>query len=142
MYLRLILASLFLSIITLSSSAQIGQSRPDIIAEYGQDYEIGETEDGVKYIRYQKNYTTEQSGTYTQVKAIYFFEADDGTNICHRWLIIEPSSETNSWVKFLKKEMVETGYLEWKDYENNILYKIEIEDGFCVLKAEFDFDQK
>lgn len=142
MYLKVISTFAFLFLSFTSILAQIGQSRDDIIAEYGQHYEVGETNDGIKYISYDKEYTTEQSGTYIQAKAIYFFEADDGTHVCHKWLIIEPSSETNSWVKLLNKDFVKIGYMEWKDYESNILYKIEVEDGLCLLKAMYDFDKK
>lgn len=142
MYLKVISTFAFLFLSFTSILAQIGQSREDIIAEYGRNYEVGEADDGTKYITYEKEYTTEQSGNYTQIKAIYFFEADDGTLICHQWLIIEPSSETNAWVKLLNNDLVKIGYLEWKDYENNILYKIEVEDNLCLLKVKFDFDKK
>lgn len=142
MDLRFILVALFLLTSAQTSQAQIGLNKAEVIAEYGQNYENGETDDGMKYISYDKEYTTEQSGTYVQSKAIYFFEAADGTLICHQWLIIEPSSETNAWVKQLNKELVKIGYMEWKDYEKNILFKINVEDGLCLLKAMYDFEKK
>lgn len=139
---RLAFAGLLLVFALLPGHAQIGQNRQAIIAEYGDQYESGETDDGTPYISYEKSFTTEQSGTYTQIKALYFLEADDGSNICYKWILIEPSSETNAWVKYLNKEMVKIGYLKWKDYETNINYQLNVEDDYCLLKVAYDFENE
>lgn len=124
------------------SFAQIGQSRSDIIKEKGYSYKSGTADDGTKYITYEEEFSTEQSGTYTQYMGIYFSTIDDGTEICHFWKIVEPSSETNPWVSYFKKNMVEVEYMRWKDYESNILYKLEVEDGICIITAWYDFKKQ
>ena len=123
---------------TSNSYSQIFQSRIDIIDEYGFDYKSGITDDGTKYITYEKEYTSESSGTYTQYKTMYFMESDDGTEFCHYWVITEPITEVNGAVRYFKNQFVEVGYLEWKDYETNILYKVETDDGLCFITAWYD----
>jgi hypothetical protein len=118
------------------------QTRSDIIKETGYDYESGTTDDGTKYIVYQKELTTEQSGTYTRHKVIYFTTLDDGTEICNFWKVLEPSSETNPIVAYFKKNMVEVDYMKWKDYESGVLYEIEVEDGICIINAWYDFEKQ
>lgn len=124
------------------SFGQIGHSRSEIIKEKGYDYESGTTDDGTKYISYEEDVTTEQSGTYTQLKVIYFITTDDGTETCVGYRILEPSSETNTNVALLKKSFVEIDYMKWKDYEKEIIYTIEVKEGVCILTASFDFEKQ
>jgi hypothetical protein len=63
---------------------------------------------------------------------------DDGSEICYLWKIIEPSSETNSNVAHYKSKFVETDYMQWKDYERNIIYDIVVKDGICIITAWWD----
>jgi len=118
--------------------AQIHQSRSAIVKEYGYDYSEGVTNDGTKYISYKKDMKTIPSGSYTRTKAYYFTKLDDGTEICYLWKIIEPSSETNTNVAGYKSKLVELGYMQWKDYETNIIYEIEVKDGLCITTAWWD----
>ena len=140
--------SLILGMCLIASSeqsfGQIGQNRRDIIKEKGYDYKPGTADDGTKYISYKEEFTTEQSGTYTRLKAIYFTTIDDGTDICHYWRIYEPSSETNPWVSYFKKRFVEVDYMKWKDYESNIIYELDVEDidGICIITAWYDFKKQ
>ena len=127
---------------TQQSFGQIGKSRNDIIKELEYDYEPGTTDDGMKYISYGEEFTTEKSGTYTRYKFIYFFTNDDGTETCHFWMILEPSSEINSWVSYFNKELVKIEYMKWKDYETNILYTLDIEDGVCITTAKYDLNKQ
>lgn len=120
------------------TQAQIFKSRSDIIEEYGTGYEADVATDGTKYIVYENEYDTRASGEYIQLKAIYFTELDDGTEICNMWRIMEPSTETNSTISYLKDNFVETGYMEFKDYENEILYNVEVDEGHCILTATFN----
>ena len=140
---RILILGVILIISNQQSFGQILQTRSDIIKEYGYDYESGTAVDGTntKYIVYKKEITTEQSGSYTQRKVIYFSTLDDGTEICNFWKILEPSSETNSNVAYFKKNMVEVDYMKWKDYETGILYKIEVEVGLCIITAWYDFEE-
>lgn len=125
-----LLLILFLSLQTLK--AQIGQSRNDIIKEYGYNYTTGTTDDGHEYIEYKKDVNTNASGNYTEYNVYYFEKTDDGREFCYFRRRIEPSSETNIDVAYLKSKFVEIGTMRWKDYENNIIYDIVVKDGFCT----------
>jgi hypothetical protein len=119
-------------------TAQIGKSRTDIIKDEGYNYTSGVTDDGIKYITYEKSVSTNASGNYTQTKAIYFTKLDDGTEICYMWKILEPASETNNNVAYYKKKYIETAYMQWKDYEISIIYDIVVKDGLCIITAWYD----
>lgn len=121
-----------------TARAQLFQTRSDIISKEGYGYTIGVTDDGTKYIRYDKEMNTKASGSYTQAKVIYFTKLDDGREICYMWKILEPSSETNSNVAYYKSKFVETAYMQWKDYEINVIYDIVVKDGICVITAWYD----
>lgn len=124
------------------ANAQIGMEKDDILKEYGYDYESGTTDDGTKYIVYKKDYETNASGKYEQHKAIYFVNLENGKEICNMWKILEPSSETNTNVSYFKKKgYVEVDYMQWKDYENSILYDINVDDGICIITAIYDSEK-
>ena len=142
MKLRFFTLGVLLFSLTSEIKAQIGQSRSDIISEYGYNYETGSTDDGTEYLSYEREFSSDQSGAYISFKVIYFTEAEDGTQFCHYWKILEPSSETNAWVSSLNERLVKMGYMEWKDYETNTLYKLEIEDKICILTSWYDLEKK
>lgn len=121
-----------------TAKAQLFQTRSEIIKDKGYNYTTGVTDDGTKYIRYDKEMNTKASGSYTQAKVIYFTKLDDGREICYMWKILEPSSETNSNVAYYKSKFVETAYMQWKDYEINVIYDIVVKDGVCVITAWYD----
>lgn len=138
--LKITVSGILLSVFSISSNAQILQSRSEIIKERGYDYESGVTDSGTKYIYYDEETSTEQSGSYIRRKVFYFASLDDGTEYCQYWKILEPASETNPNVAYFKKRMVEVGKMKWKDYETNVLYTIEVAEGFCVITAWYDTD--
>ncbi len=119
-------------------TAQIFESRADIIAELETEYKTGETENGTKFIYYDTEYTTEPSGEFTQRRYVYFTTMDDGKEICHMWKLMEPASETNTNVSYLKKRYVELEYMQWKDYEREVIYNIEVKDGICTTWVWYD----
>lgn len=141
-FLKILTLGIFMAFSIQQSNGQIFQSRSDIIKEYGYSYESGTTKDGTKYIYYDKEFTSEQSGKYTQRKAIYFTTLEDGTEVCNFYKILEPSTETNPWVSYFKKNMVEIEYMKWKDYETGVVYKLEVEDGVCIITAWYDFEKQ
>jgi hypothetical protein len=130
--------TIFLLLCSLSIKAQLFQTRSIIIEEYGHEYTTGVTDDGTKYIVYDKRLFTNASGTYTQTKAIYFTILENGSEICYMWKILEPSSETNTNVTLFKSKFVEIDYLQWKDYETNIIYDIDVKDELCIITAWWD----
>ncbi|CAL67556.1 hypothetical protein [Christiangramia forsetii] len=127
----------FYSISFFNVNAQIFQEKEEIIKDL-DSYESGVADDGSDYIYFDKDLETKASGEYTRRKVIYFVELDDGTEICNMWKILEPSSETNSSVAFFKEKYVEVDYMQWKDYENEILYDIAVEDEICIITAVYD----
>lgn len=115
--------------------AQLFQTREDIINEFGPEYGTGVTDEGNNYIFYHKKVRTDASGIYIQTQAIYFVKHADGTEVCYKWKIFEPSSETNSNVAQCKSKFVEIGDMRWKDYENSIIYDIYVEDETCIITS-------
>lgn len=129
---------LFVLLTGLNVQAQIFQTKADVIEELGTNYESGVTDDGTDYLVYEQEFTTDASGTYTRYKAFYFVELEDGTEVCNMWKISEPSSETNPTVAYFKDKFVEVGYMQWKDYETEIVYDVEVDDGVCLVTAWYD----
>jgi hypothetical protein len=121
----------------LNIQAQIYQEKEEIIKEL-DSYESGVADDGSEYIYFDKELKTKASGEYTRTKVIYFVELEDGTKICNMWKILEPSSETNSSVAIFKNKYVEVDYMQWKDYENEILYDVEVDEKVCIVTAVYD----
>ena len=82
--------------------------------------------------------TTKASGEHVQTKAIYFQIRDDGIEFCSGWKVVEPSSETNSIIAFFKSKFVEIGYMQYKDYETNVVYDVVVKDDLCIITASWD----
>ncbi|SDX33034.1 hypothetical protein SAMN05216556_1255 [Aequorivita viscosa] len=38
--------------------------------------------------------------------------------------------------------MVEIEYMKWKNYETGVVYKLEVEDGVCIITAWYDFEKQ
>lgn len=130
---KLIFAVLVL--FSMTSIAQLAVTKTEIIQKLGYDYESGVTDDGTPYIMYAREMETTTSGAYTQFKAIYFFTTDDGVTLCFMWKIFEPASETNNNVAYYNSRFVKIGNKKWKDYETDIVYSLEVQDGVCVITA-------
>jgi hypothetical protein len=128
----------FIVLTSLNAKAQLFQTRSEIIKDKGYNYTTGITDDGTKYIRYDTETRTNASGNYTMTKVMYFMNLDNGKEICYMWKILEPSSETNSNVAYYKSKYVEVAYMQWKDYENNVIYDIVSKDGICIITAWWD----
>jgi hypothetical protein len=138
-YLKITILFLTLFVFTISVKAQLLQTKADIIKDEGYDYESGTTDDGSDYIVYKKDYETDASGKYTRHKVIYFVKLESGKVICNMWKIFEPASETNANVAYFKKQgYVDVDYMQWKDYENNIIYDIRVEDDICIITSVYD----
>lgn len=119
--------------------AQLHQKKSDILKAEGSNYESGSRSDGTEYIIYKKDYNSDEGDDYIVHKVFYFVELETGTKACYMWKIFTPSSETNAQVAFFKRQgYIEVGYMQWKDYENNTLYDIKVEDNFCVITAVYN----
>lgn len=124
-----------LVLFSVSSMAQLARTKSEIINQFGYDYEAGIADDGTPYIYYEREMETTQSGVYTQVKAMYFFTTEEGDVLCYMWKVFEPDTETNYNVAYYNSRFVKIGNKKWKDYETDIVYLIEVKDGFCVITA-------
>jgi hypothetical protein len=59
--------------------------------------------------------------------------------MCYKALMIEPSSETNNWIKYFNNEnYVKIDAMVWKDYEHSIVYKVSVKDSNCLVIKYFD----
>ncbi|AVR47055.1 hypothetical protein C7S20_18375 [Christiangramia fulva] len=134
---KLLTILIFSSISFLNVQAQIFQKKEEIIKDL-ESYESGVADDGSEYIYFDKEFNTKSSGEYTRRKVIYFVELDDGTKICNMWKILEPSSETNSFVSYFKDNFVEVDYMQWKDYETEILYAVKVDEKVCIVTAVYN----
>lgn len=66
-----------------TAKAQIFQTRAEIIKQEGYGYVSKVADDGTRYIYYDKEQNTKESGSYTRRKAMYFLNLDDGSEICY-----------------------------------------------------------
>ena len=123
-------------LVTFTSTAQLAQTRAEIIEKYGYDYKTGTTDgDATPFIYYEKMFTTDASGTYKQTEAMYFFTTTEGVKLCYLWRLIEPDTETNNNVIYLNSKYVKRKTMEWKDYRTGAVYSMKVEDGLCVISA-------
>ncbi len=121
-----------------SVNAQLNISRADIINEKGHNYTSGTTEKGVRFITYENERQTKASGKYTQMEIYFFGILYGGTEIANKMVIIEPATETNTYVNFFRSIHVEIGYRQWKDSElENLTYKIEMKGEYCLIIIEY-----
>ena len=132
------IALIFFNLITLN--AQVGSTKAEIIKEFGTTFEEDKTtDDETPYIVYEKEFETNASGKYIRKSAFYFTENKSKELICFLRKIIEPTSEINAFVKYYNgKGYVKINELKWKNYENNMVYELEIDDGSCILSVYRD----
>lgn len=121
-----------------TSEAQILQTRGDVIEAYGEPFHSGVTEKGENFLFYKIPVTTKTSGTYNQRRVLFFKDFGDGTEVCYKFKIIEPSSETGYNVYSFTKDFVQTDDRQWKDYGKGIIYEVKEVQGICTITAEYD----
>ncbi len=95
--------------------AQILQTHNDIIDTYGTPFYEGVTENGEKFLYYKIPVKTKTSGLYTQRKVMFLKRSEDGTEICYKWKVLEPSSELKLNKISFKRNLVQIGDKKWKD---------------------------
>lgn len=120
------------------AEAQILQSKSDVIKEYGEPFSEGVTKSGEKYLYYKIPVTTQASGTYNQGRILYFKTYSNGTDVCYKFKIVEPTSETIYNITSFTRDLVQTDEMQWKDYAKGIVYKIKEVKGVCLITAEYD----
>lgn len=127
-------------IFTQSIEAQILQTRSEILETYGTPFCSGTSENDESYLFYKIPVTTEASGTYKQRKVFLFKKSDSGEEICYKFKILEPASETIYNEISFNRNLVETGEKQWKDYSRGIVYRLEEKNGICEITARYDND--
>lgn len=120
--------------ITTNVSSQIGSTKSKIIKDQ-KNSSLEITDNGIEYISYKTEYEN-----YSQLTVCYLTKKEDSEEqLCFKVLFMEPSSETNNWVKWMNDEnFVKLDGMMWKDYENSILYNIEIIDNYCLVTKYYD----
>lgn len=123
---------------SITTQAQILQTQEEIIKNYGEPFHSGVTEHGENFLFYKIPVTTKASGTYNQRRVLFFKDFGDGSEICYKFKIIEPSSETNYNISSFSKDLVQTSDSQWKDYGKGIIYEVKEVKGVCLITAEYD----
>ncbi|CAM3774693.1 hypothetical protein FLGE108171_14600 [Flavobacterium gelidilacus] len=120
--------------ITTTVKAQIGSTKSKIIQE-NKNYSIEKTDDGTDYISFVVEFEN-----YNQQVACYLTEKEaNKEQLCFRVLMIEPSSETNNWIRFFNEQnFVKLAGMTWKDYEHSIVYEVVVKDGNCLVHKYYD----
>ena len=120
--------------ITTNVSSQIGFTKSKLIQEH-KDYRMDISDNGTDYITYVNEYENYNS----DVTCYLTKKEDNEEQLCYRVLMIEPSSETNNWIKhFNENNFVRLDGMIWKDYETSIVYKVTVDEGFCVVVKYYD----
>lgn len=120
------------------ASAQILQTYSEIVEMYGAPFYEGITENGEKILYYKIPMRTETSGIYNQRKVMFLKKADDGTEVCYKWKVLEPSSELKLNITSFNRNLVQIGDRKWKDYGKSIVYELEKVNGVCAITAWYD----
>lgn len=123
---------------TTSTNAQILQTQEEIIETYGEPFSSGISKQGEKYMFYKIPVTTEASGTYNQGWVLYLKTFSDGSEVCHKFKIVEPTSETIYNINSFNRDLVQTDDMRWKDYAKGITYTLKEVKGVCLITAEYD----
>lgn len=120
------------------AQAQILQEKSDVIKEYGEPFSAGVTKSGENYLFYKMPVTTRASGTYNQGRVLYFKTFSDGSEVCYKFKVVEPTSETIYNVTSFTRDLVQIEDMQWKDYAKGIVYNIKEVKGVCLITAEYD----
>jgi hypothetical protein len=131
-----------LSFISLTLSAQIHFTRADLFKHYGTNYTMKYNSD-----RYLYNYayvfedSTKASGKYKYLFILSFPE-DNDQSLCVCWARIEPVTEANNQVNWVRsKDLVQLEAMKWNDFTNNCLYSIDV-DEYCITTVETPYEFK
>ncbi len=140
----LIVAVLFVMFFCQNLKAQVLSTKAEIIEKNGKNYSIEEVKEDVKnkeqfsVLKYEQEIESSKGDKIIRIKKFTFFNTGD-KDICISFSFEEPLSEINSWVKYMRtKDYVRQGELEWKNYENSVVYSISREGDSCILRGYLD----
>jgi len=132
----------FLMVATVTIQAQCYRTTEEIILNHGNNYSTGITEDGFKYMYYDKTYYTAASSYYMYREIYYLVTLDDGTEACWMYELLEPVSENNNNVKFYNASYVKIGEMKWYDYTQGVYVYLIRKHGILVTRYVIDLDQQ
>ncbi len=133
------IAIMFLFLIP-GADAQILQTQEEIIETYGEPFSSGISKQGENYLFYKIPVTTEASGTYNQGWVLYIKTFSNGSEICYKFKIVEPTSETIYNINSFNRDLVQTDDMKWKDHARGITYTVKEVKGVCLITAEYEND--
>ncbi|MGM1055355.1 MAG: hypothetical protein ACQEWG_05655 [Bacteroidota bacterium] len=134
----LLATGLLCFIFTTSTNAQILQTQEEIIETYGEPFSSGISKQGENYLFYKIPVTTEASGTYNQGWVLYLKTFSNGSEVCYKFKIVEPTSETIHNINSFNRDLVQTDEMKWKDHARGITYTIKEVKGVSLITAEYD----
>lgn len=135
---KLLLATGVFLIFTTGINAQILQTQEEIIEIYGEPFSSGISRQGENYLFYKIPVTTKASGTYNQGWVLYLKTFSDGSEVCYKFKILEPTSETIYNITSFNRDLVQTDDMRWKDHARGITYTLKEVKGVCLITAEYD----
>lgn len=113
--------------------AQLGLSKSIIIAEMGKPDTLG-VSDRDEFIVYHSTRTNHKTNNiYNEFLTYYFKKNESGREICYYIQKALPSTEIDFIVSDLNKNFVKIESVLWKDYKQNVIYKVLIDGKFCVI---------
>lgn len=121
-------------------NSQILQTQEEIIKTYGEPFSSGISKNGENYLFYKIPVTTEASGTYNQGWVLYLKTFSNGSEVCYKFKIVEPTSETIYNINSFNRDLVQTDDMRWKDHARGITYTVKEVKGVCLITAEYDND--
>lgn len=136
---KLLLATGLLFFIFIAGiNAQILQTQEEIIETYGEPFSSGISKQGEKYLFYKIPVTTEASGTYNQGWVLYLKTLSSGSEVCYKFKIVEPTSETIYNINAFNRDLVQADDMKWKDHARGITYTVKEVKGVCLITAEYN----
>ena len=144
---RIIFTAILFVLCMVNAYSQIFKSKSAIVEdlkENGFEYEENVLSTGEEYISWDRNQAADGED-FISLKACFFIELDDGDQVCHKWQILEPASQINRFVSsFREAELVEVDRLTWKDYETEIIYRVELNEDrdICFVAAWYDMKEE
>jgi hypothetical protein len=123
-----------LVLFTTEVSSQLAVTKSSIIQEH-INHKMQITDDGTEYISFEVAFDT----YHREVACFLTRKEENKEQICYRVLMIEPSSETNTWIKaFNDQNYIKLEGMIWKDYENSIVYEVNVQEGQCIVVKYYD----
>ena len=148
MKIRLIKIILTIIILLLNAyvvNAQLWKELSEVIKIYGYDFTIGYKQVGYsekKYFRYEKVIPKEVDWKFNEgFTRFYTMKTKDGSDeFCSEIDIFLPSSYINLVVSYFKNKLyVQEAYMIWKNYETQVVYEVNVKDGYCIINISYHY---